>query len=185
MKEIRIHSRGGQGGVTAARILASAFVKEGRFAAAFPMFATERRGAPVTSFLRVDETPIRQRTLIYEPDCLLVLAPDLIYKNIFGGLKPKGVLVVNTTDFPGELQSQGFEIVGFMDASRVGIEEIGTPITNTSMMGAFARTTKWIGLDSVLSSLSEYFTGSILEKNRRCVKRGFYEAEVILCQTRV
>ena len=88
MKEIRFHGRGGQGAVMAAGMLASAFLYSGKYAAAFGMFGPERRGAPVMSFLRFDDKPIRQHTQIDEPDCLVVIDPRLIYsKEIFTGLK--------------------------------------------------------------------------------------------------
>jgi len=185
MKEVRLHGRGGQGAVMGARLLASALAHEGKYAAAFPMFGFERRGAPVTAFLRIDDKPIREKTQVYHPDCLIVIDPRLIYtQNVFNGLKPQGALVINAIKPEKELYSGDLEVVGFVDATRVGLEEIGAPITNTCMMGAFARTTGWVGLDSILSSLSDSFSGEILERNMRCAKRGFEETKVIKLQER-
>lgn len=180
MTEIRLHGRGGQGAVMLARMLAMAFVQEGKYAEAFPMYGVERRGAPVVAFLRVDNKCIREKTQIYHPDCLLVIDSRLIYtQDIFTGLKQGGILVINATKPTRELYSQNVELVGLVDATTVGLEEIGVPITNTSMMGAFARATGWIRLDSILSCLGQYFGGVILEQNRRCAKRGFEETEIL------
>jgi 2-oxoacid:acceptor oxidoreductase gamma subunit (pyruvate/2-ketoisovalerate family) len=77
MIKVRFHGRGRQGSVTAARILANAFVLEGKYGSSFPMFGFERRGAPVTAFLRFDENPVREKTQIYSPDCLVVLDSSL------------------------------------------------------------------------------------------------------------
>ena len=101
MREIRFHGRGGQGTATAAEILAAAIVCDGAHAAAFPMFGFERRGAPVAAFLRLDTAPIRERTQVYAPDCLILLDPGLVRTGvIFDGFKPGGTLVVNGSALP-------------------------------------------------------------------------------------
>lgn len=166
----------------AVRMLASALVREGRYAASFPMFGSERRGALVAAFLRIDEKPIRERTKIYEPNCLVVVDPRLIEshaRDIFSGLKPDGILVINAAQAAKELYTPNVVVVGFVDATRIGLEEIGAAVTNTCMMGAFARTTGWVQLGSILESLSDNFSGSLLDKNIRCAKRGFEETTVI------
>ncbi len=182
MKEIRFHGRGGQGAVMAVGMLASALVHAGKYAAAFGMFGPERRGAPVMSFLRSDDKPIRQHTQIYQPDCLVVIDPRLIYtQDIFGGLKEGGILVINAPKEAKELYSAEVALVGVVDATKIGLEEIGTPITNTCMMGAFARVTGWVQLDSLMYALGERFNGTVLERNIRCIERGFEEVEVFKC----
>lgn len=182
MKEIRLHGRGGQGAVIAAGMLATALVHEGKYATAFPMFGPERRGAPVQSFLCFDEELIRRRTKIYKPDCLLVVDPRLIYtQDIFSGLKEAGILVINAPKVNKEVYSPNVTLAGVVDATKIGLEEIGTAITNTCMMGAFARTTGWLQLDSVLYALGEKFSGKILESNIRCAKRGYEEVQVFKC----
>ncbi len=98
MIEIRMHGRGGQGAVIAAKILASALFKEGKYAQSFPSFGVERRGAPVLAFTRVDDKPVRLRTAIYEPDHLIILDATLIKStNVFSGLKKGGTILVNTS----------------------------------------------------------------------------------------
>ncbi len=180
MKEIRLHGRGGQGVVTAARMLAIAFVLEGKYASAFPLFGTERRGAPVTAFVRFDDKPILQNTQVYEPDCLLILDPLQARSTaVFSGLNQGGIVVLSTAKPAVERPNPSVGTIGFVDAMAIALQEIGRPIVNTCMLGSFARTTGWITLDSILSSLKEYFDGSRLESNINCVKRGFENTHVI------
>ncbi len=180
MIEVRFHGRGGQGAVTAARIVANAFVMRGEFASSFPMFGFERRGAPVTAFMRFDQNPIREKTQVYNPDCLVLLDPSqkdspLIYE----GLKPDGILVLN---FPKPIQEKPHnhvKLVGCVDAETIAMEEIGIPSPNTCMAGAFAATTKWLGLEHILAGLEQYFSGDLLKRNRRCAERGYHESGVV------
>lgn len=180
MKEIRIHGRGGQGAVLAARMLASAFVTEGKFVASFPMYGFERRGAPVVAFTRIDDKPIREKTQIYNPDCLIVIDPGLMkLTTLFSGLKPEGILVLNS---PQPLQNQpdgNLKIGGVINATRIAVEEIGRDIPNTCLLGAFAAATGWLNLQSILSCLGDYLGGDILKRNLRSAERGYREVEVI------
>jgi 2-oxoacid:acceptor oxidoreductase gamma subunit (pyruvate/2-ketoisovalerate family) len=180
MREIRWHGRGGQGAVVAARVLTAAFDKEGKSAMAFPKYGAERRGAPVIAFSGFDDRPIREKTELYEPDCLVVLDPTLVrsVKNLFDGIKPGAVMVINSPEAMSEWYNPNLGLIGSVDATRIGLEEIGRPITNTCMLGVIARTTGWIKLDSILASLPEYFSGKILERNLRCIQRGFDETRI-------
>lgn len=104
MFEIRIHGRGGQGVVTAAEMLSVAAFMEDRHAQAFPSFGSERTGAPVVSFCRIDERPIRLREPIAEPDAVIVGDPTLLHQvDVFGGLKAYGYLLINTSRSLDEL----------------------------------------------------------------------------------
>jgi 2-oxoacid:acceptor oxidoreductase gamma subunit (pyruvate/2-ketoisovalerate family) len=180
MKEIRIHGRGGQGAVMAARMLASAFVTEGKHVASFPMYGFERRGAPVVAFTRVDDKPIQVKTQIYTPDCLVVIDPGLMkLPTLFDGLKTGGVLILNT---PHKLKTQpdkNLAIGGIINATQVAVEEIKRDIPNTCLLGAFAAATGWLKLDSLLSCLGDYLSGDILQRNLRSAERGYKEVEVI------
>lgn len=179
MKEIRIHGRGGQGAVVAGRILVIAFAREGKWGSGFPTFGAERRGAPVMAFVRFDDKPVRERSRVYYPDCLVVIDPRLAHStSIFNGIRPGGILIVNTAE-PLKQYHENLGVIGFVDATKIGLEEVGIPVTNTCMLGAFARTTGWVQLDSIVSSLGEYFSGDILNKNKRCVERGFEETQVV------
>lgn len=160
MIEIRMHGRGGQGAVIAAKILASAIFKEGKFAQSFPSFGVERRGAPVLAFTRVDDSPIRLRTAIYEPDHIIVLDPTLIRQTkVFSGLKRGGTVLVNTStpasqfDFPEEY----FGAV--VDAADIAVNHgLGTksiPIVNTAILGAFAKFTGLVGIEAVVEAIEE------------------------------
>jgi 2-oxoacid:acceptor oxidoreductase gamma subunit (pyruvate/2-ketoisovalerate family) len=181
MQEIRIHGRGGQGVAAASRMLSSAFVKEGKWASGFPMFGVERRGAPVAAFARFDDRPIREKTQIYWPDCLIVADPrliDSIRGVIFDGIRPDGILILNASRPIQESPHKNLKKVGTVDATGIGLQEIGLPATNTCMLGAFAQTTGWLRLESVIHGLTEYFDGDMLKKNIRCAERGFEEVVV-------
>lgn len=132
------------------------------------------------SFLRLDEKRIRRKTQIYHPDCLVVIDPRLIYtQDIVAGSKSEGILVINATSPDKELYPPNISLIGSVDATRIGLEEIGTAITNTCMMGAFARTTGWVQLDSILYALGEKFSGRILENDIASAKRGFEETALL------
>ena len=179
MKEIRLHGRGGQGVVMASEILATAFVAEGKYATAFPSFGTERRGAPVSAFVRMADNDIRERTQVYFPDCLIFT--DSFFKNVSGvykGLKPDGFLILNASEKIEIIPSENVKTAGTINATRIALEEIRRPATNTCLIGAFAATTGWVGLDSLLSALEEFWSGKALEGNRQCARRGYEEVRV-------
>ena len=180
MKEIRIHGRGGQGAVLAARMLATAFVAEGKSVATFPMFGFERRGSPVVAFARFDDKPIREKTQIYNPDCLVVIDPGLMsLPTLFTGLKLGGVLILNSPKLPRGHLSDNLKLAGVINATQISVEEISRDIPNTCLIGALAAATQWLKLDSILSNLGEYLSGEILEKNIRSAERGYHEVEVV------
>ena len=108
MFQVRFHGRGGQGVVTAAELLASAAFSEGRYAQAFPSFGSERMGAPVMSFCRIDDKPIRTREPVTEPDALVIQDPTLLHQaDVFAGLTPDGYVLINAT--------RGFTELGLAD----------------------------------------------------------------------
>jgi len=166
----------------AARMLASAFVIEGKYVASFPMYGFERRGAPVQAFTRLDEKPIREKTQVYTPDCLLVIDPTLLkLDTLFSGLKPRGILIVNNPAFVTQADGN-LTVAGAVDATRIAMEEIGRDIPNTCLLGAFAATTCWLKLESILDALQEYLNGDMLQRNIRSAQRGFQEVKVIKWQ---
>lgn len=178
--EVRLHGRGGQGAVTGAEILAQAAIRKGLFAQAFPSFGPERRGAPVQAFLRISKGPIRMRTKIYEPDAVIILDATLIGSvNPKEGLKEGGFVVINTTKDGEELKRlfPGARIAK-VDASRIAGEEIGIPITNTTMIGAFLKVYEIIGLEDVDEVVKERF-GAVAERNIRAYRRAYEETVVI------
>ncbi len=180
MIEIRLHGFGGQGAVIAADILAIAFVEEGREVAAFPSFGAERRGSPVAAFVRFDDKPIREKCLIYNPDCLLVLDPrQLKAESTFAGINPGCSLIVNTSILLSAFPRSNITLVGTVDATRIAREELGRPITNTCMVGAFAGATRWVTFESIVTGLREFFKGALLDKNIKVAQRGFNEVAVM------
>jgi 2-oxoacid:acceptor oxidoreductase gamma subunit (pyruvate/2-ketoisovalerate family) len=162
MIEIRIHGRGGQGGVTLAKLLAAAEHREGRSVQAFGVYAAERSGAPVHAFLRADEAPIHNPNQIYEPDHLIVLDPTLISPNILSGLKPGGWILLNCDRPPehyaGQERTAPFRIAT-VDATAIAVRHgLGSrtvPIVNTALAGAAAKLLG-MNLDSVLAAFAEF-----------------------------
>ena len=165
--------------MVAARVLATAFDREDKFVMAFPKFGAERRGAPVVAFTSFDDKRIRQKTQLYHPHCLIVIDPLLMRSvDVFQGINSGAILVINAAEPVTEPYHQNLGVVGAVDATQIGLQEIGRPITNSSMLGAFARTTEWVQLDSILSGLGEYFTGTALEKNIKCAQRAYEETKI-------
>jgi 2-oxoacid:acceptor oxidoreductase gamma subunit (pyruvate/2-ketoisovalerate family) len=176
MIEIRFHGRGGQGAVTAARLLAEAAFNEGKYCQAFPSFGAERRGAPVLAFTRIDNKQIRIRTLVYEPNYVVVLDPTLLEViNVAAGLKKGGIIVVNAKEVPEELKTWK---VATVDATTIALEFLGSPITNTAMLGAFAKATKLVSLNSVVKVIEGYFGGKLAEKNVAAVKAAYEQTSI-------
>ena len=161
-------------------MLASSFVTEGKFVASFPMFGFERRGAPVVAFARVDDKPVREKTQIYNPDCMVVIDPSLMkMPALFSGLKPEGILILNSPKILKDRPNDNLKICGVINATQIAIDEIGRDIPNTCILGAFAAATQWLDLESILSGLGNYLSGEILQRNIRSAERGFREVEVI------
>ena len=177
MVEVRIHGRGGQGGVTSAELVALAAISEGKYAQAFPSFGPERRGAPVLSFVRVDEKPIKMRYEIRNPDVVVVLDPSLIQvAKVTSGLKPDGIIIINTGKAIAAIKEE-FAIsakTATVDASRIAREVLGLPITNTTMIGALVRASGIVQMDSLIDPLHHRF-GRIAEKNIEVCKRAYSE----------
>jgi 2-oxoacid:acceptor oxidoreductase gamma subunit (pyruvate/2-ketoisovalerate family) len=161
MRELRIHGRGGQGAVIASKVLAVAVFREGRCVQSFPAFGVERRGAPVTAFLRIADVPIRLRCEITEPDDLIVLDPTLVDAiDVAAGLKEGGGILINTDRPPSYYDAlAGRFRVATVDAGRIATDHgIGTrtqPIVNTAILGAFARWSGLVSLDSVCAAIGE------------------------------
>jgi 2-oxoacid:acceptor oxidoreductase gamma subunit (pyruvate/2-ketoisovalerate family) len=175
--EIRWHGRGGLGAVTSAELVARAAISEGRYAQSFPSFGPERRGAPVLAFLRISDESIKVRTVIQEPDIVVVLDPTLLHAvDITSGLKKNGKIIVNSRKPPAELKSEfGFKWpVAAVNATKIAGETIGVPITNTAMIGALLKVTEAVKMDSMVEQLQERFGGKALG-NIEAMKRAYKE----------
>ena len=179
--EIRWHGRGGQGAVTSAELLAKAAIDEGKYAQAFPSFGPERIGAPVVAFNRIDnQSPIRVRAEIREPDVVVVLDPTLLnVVKVTAGLKNKGVLLINTSkDFASIEKDFGSNwTLALVDASRIAREVLGVPIVNTTMLGALLKAVDVVKMDSLIEPVKERFD-RLAEKNLNAMKRAFEETKV-------
>ena len=154
MIEVRIHGRGGQGAVIASKVLADAVFREGRYVQSFPSFGVERRGAPVAAFTRIDETPVRLRCQIYSPDHVMVLDPSLMQVvDVTAGLKNGGWVLINSEQPPASFDLPSGFHVATVDANAIAIKyRLGprtAPIVNTAILGAFARITGIVQLETV------------------------------------
>ena len=180
MYEIRFHGRGGQGAVTASKILATAAFMESKWVTSFPFFGSERRGAPVTAFTRVDDRRIELRRQIYEPDAVIVLDKSLMsIVNVTDGLKNDGVIVVNGID--GNLKEAGRYRVGYVDATSIalrnGLGDPSHPVVNTAILGAFARISNLVSLQSIKNATTE-LVPSRKKENVNAIQEAYEETEM-------
>lgn len=172
MFQIRIHGRGGQGVVTATEMLSVAAFEEGRHAQAFPSFGSERTGAPVVAFCRIDNKEIRSREPIMEPDALIIQDPTLLHQiDVFAGLKADGYVLINSShSFEalglGELaKSIKPERICTLPAAELGLKHFGRPIPNAPLLAGFAALSGMIELASVIKAIQQRFEGKIAEGN--------------------
>ncbi len=172
MFEIRIHSRGGQGGVTAARLLALAAIHDGKYATAAPFYGAERRGAPIVSFVRIDDKPIRIYSQIKKPDMVIVLdATVMDIVDVLQGLKTGGRVLVNSQqkkEFSGYTSS-------YVDLTGIALREklvvSGSPILNTPVIGALAKM-GIVSVDSAKKAIREMFAD---ERNVKAADTAYQE----------
>lgn len=175
MIEIRIHGRGGQGSVTAAELIAAAAFYDGKFSQAFPNFGVERRGAPVTAYIRIDDKFIRRRSQIYEPNCVIIQDATLVDGvDVFSGLKNGSTVLINTSKKPSDFKVGPGISVKTISAVDIAMDTIGKPIINTVLLGAFAKLSGLIKLESVNRAIKEHFDDeNIVNKNIEAAAQGF------------
>ena len=172
MFQLRIHGRGGQGVVSAAEVLSVAAFSQGRHAQAFPSFGSERTGAPVVSFCRIDDKEIRLREPIMQPDALIIQDPTLLHQvNVFNGLTLDGYVLINT--------SRSFEQLGIAEIARgrrperlctvpateLALKHIGRPMPNVVLLGGFAALSGVIDIPALAKAVRDKFPGKIGEDN--------------------
>ncbi len=180
MFQVRIHGRGGQGVVTAAEVLSVAAFDEGRQAQAFPSFGSERTGAPVVSFFRIDDREIRTREPVMTPDAVIIQDVTLINQvDLFSGLSPVGFVLVNT--------SRTFEELGLADlitrfprqhlvtcpATEIALAAFARPLPNAALLGAFAALTGQVSLSAVQVAIRDHFAGVVGEGNAAAAAAAF------------
>ncbi len=171
MIEIRIHGRGGQGNVVAAYLLATAAFEVGRHCQAFPAFGAERRGAPVTAFVRIDDRPIRRRSQVHAPRFLIVQDPGLLHlPGTTAGLAAGGGILANA----GESSEAVGAVTGHptvaINATAMAMEVLGRPMPNVPLLAAFLAVTGLLPVEALSKALAERFSGEVLEKNRELVR---------------
>ena len=181
MFQIRIHGRGGQGVVTAAEMLSVAAFLEGRYAQAFPSFGSERTGAPVVAFCRIDDKEIRLREPILQPDALIIQDPTLLHQvDVLAGLRrPDGCILINT--------QKSFEEIGLgefvqdlrprnlvtLPATELSLKHVGRAVPNVPLMGGFAAVSGKLSIDSVVAAIQEKFSGKIAAGNIAAAREAF------------
>jgi pyruvate ferredoxin oxidoreductase gamma subunit len=172
MFQVRIHGRGGQGVVSGAEMLSVAAFLEGRYAQAFPSFGSERMGAPVMAFCRIDDREIRLREPVITPDALIIQDPTLLHQvDLFKGLPAEGYILINSM--------RGFDALGLTEfarrfnpsrlctlpATEIAMKHVGRPVPNAALLGGFAAVSGEIRLASVVAAIREKFPAAIAEKN--------------------
>jgi pyruvate ferredoxin oxidoreductase gamma subunit len=178
--KVRVHGRGGQGAVTAAALLSHAAFAEGRHAQAFPTFGSERTGAPVVAFCRIDDEPIRIHEPISEPDALIVQDATLLHQvNVFDGLRPEGYVLLNSSRTLDELgvaevrTGRRPDRLLTVPATAYARRYLGQPRPNAALLGGFAALTGAVSLGSVLDAIRERFPGPVGEANAKAARDAF------------
>ena len=183
MFQIRIHGRGGQGVVTGAEMLSIAAFLEGRHAQAFPSFGSERTGAPVVAFCRLDDKEIRLREPIVEPDAVIIQDPTLLGQvDVLGGLSPDGYILINSQHSLAELGLQDAadvlrpERIVLVSATELALKHVGRAVPNVPLLGAFAAASGLITLDSVCAAIRDKFSGKVAEGNIAAATEAYHHA---------
>lgn len=173
MKQIRWHGRGGQGGFTVSRLLGiAAGIYEDKHSLAFPAFGPERRGAPVLSFTKIDDSKIFDRSEVQECDYVVVMDETLIDEKMMKGLKPETVFVINSSH-PEKYDLLKDYKVEAIDATSLALDVLKRPITNTAMYGALVAVSGLVSLESALESVNLEMKPSIAGKNVEIVKQAY------------
>src|SRR4029078_799885 len=178
--KVRLPGGGGQGVVTAAEMVSIAAFKEGRHAQAFPSFGSERTGAPVVAFCRIDDREIRLREPVMQPDALIIQDPTLLHQvDVFSGLAKDGYIMINTT--------RTFDALGIgefvrkfdpahlctVPATELALKHVGRPLPHAGLLGGFAAATGRISLASVTDAIRETFSGKVAQGNVAAASEAF------------
>ncbi|MGD8238912.1 MAG: 2-oxoacid:acceptor oxidoreductase family protein [Armatimonadota bacterium] len=185
LTEVVWHGRGGQGAKTAGYILGEAAMEEGKTIQAFPEYGAERRGAPMKSYVRISDAPIRLRCAITNPEVVAVLDESLMRSiDVSEGMSEGGTLVVNSSDAPSELEqyvsADGISIYT-VNATQIALDCFGRPIPNTPMLGALAKVTDLVSLQGAQESVRKKLAGklapAVLEGNMNAIERAYEEVQ--------
>ena len=183
LTEITWYGRGGQGVVTAGKVLAETALEAGLYFQSAPEYGPERAGAPIRAYTRLSNEPISLHSSIEEPDIVIVLDPTVIGPvDVMAGLKPDGVIIVNSSKSPMEIRRQlkiqsGHVVT--IDATRISMDEIGRDITNTPLLGAFAAVTGIFSVQDIIEQTRSRFgkklAPALVDANVRAIKRAARE----------
>ena len=180
MVEIRIHGRGGQGVVTASDLVAMAAFHEGHHAQAFPSFGSERTGAPVVSYCRVEDREIRSREPVLEPDIIIVQDPTLLtVMDVFSGLKPGGYALINSSKTLEEIELEDVlkktdaDHLVTVPASELAREHLGRPLPNAALLGAMSALTGLVDIASVEGAIKQRFHGRLGDSNSAAARAAY------------
>lgn len=184
MVEIKISGRGGQGAVLASRALAASFFENGMWVQSFPSFGAERRGAPVSAFLRADSDEITLRCGIYHLDWLILFEPNLLENPLVtAGVTEKTSILVNGASLPNSLKSKGQGRIFVVDATaiaqKLGLTALSFPIVNTAMLGAFAKASSLVDLNSIIRAV-ENIVPVKKEKNAAAAREAYEKVHEVI-----
>lgn len=182
--EIRWHGRGGQGTVTAAKILADACLSGGRYVQAFPEYGPERAGAPLRVYNRISSKEIRMHCPVLNPQIVSVVDATLLDSvNVKEGTSEDAIFIVNTSKDPREIRAKlnanSGQKVYTVDATKIAIDSIGRALPNAPMLGVICKVTGIVSLEHLLEevrkSFGKKFSQKIIDSNLEAVRRGYEE----------
>ncbi len=174
MDQIRIHGRGGQGSVTMAQMLAQSAIEGEKWSQGFPAYGVERRGAPIQAFARIDDEKITDRSQVENPDYVIVQDSTLLgIVDVLKGLREGGKVIVNSDKGPEELDLKTSEEIVTIDATSIALRNLGRPIMNTALLGAFSGSTGMIKIDDLKEVLLRRFSGDVGDKNVKSAKEAY------------
>lgn len=184
--EIRWHGRGGQGTVTAAKVLADACLSGGRHVQAFPEYGPERAGAPLRAYNRISSHELRMHCPVLKPQIVSVVDATLLDSiNVSDGATEDAIFVINTSKEPGEIREKlkaGLKQKIFtVDATKIAMECIGRALPNAPMLGAICKVTGLVSLEHLLEdvrkSFGKKFSQKIIDGNLEATQRGYEEVK--------
>lgn len=181
MKELRIHGRGGQGSLVFAELLAVALFEEKKYSFAFPVLAGgTRRGAPVAAMVRIDDKEVTLTDKVKTPDYVVVqdiTIADVV--DVYEGIKEGGIVIINShekeyaPDKKFNLKGRNDVKTYMIDADKIAMEAIGRPIVNTALLGAFAKVTGSVSMESVEKTIRSRMDSDIAEKNVKAARNAY------------
>lgn len=177
--------RGGQGAVTASRILAKALNKENIWAQAIVFFGAERRGAPVYAYNRISDRAIKYHHFVTNADIIIIFEPSLIEAtNVLERSRKNATIIINSAekliDTHEELRQYRLAVVDATSiALRLDLRVAGIPVVNTSMIGAFAKALGFPSINSIKEVIKEVWAGKIGDLNAKAAERAYQETKIM------